>query len=59
MSTYKERKQYRTEYFNKYIKGWKQTNCIACNGSGYYDNTNSPICSSCEGTGKERYKPIT
>lgn len=27
--------------------------CVACNGSGYYDTTNSPTCSSCEGTGIE------
>lgn len=28
--------------------------CIACDGSGYYDNTNSPKCSSCNGTGVEQ-----
>jgi DnaJ-class molecular chaperone len=27
--------------------------CVACNGSGYYDTTNSPACSACNGTGKE------
>ncbi|ECF2424352.1 hypothetical protein E1576_09535 [Salmonella enterica subsp. enterica serovar Braenderup] len=27
------------------------------NGSGYYDHNGSPKCSSCNGTGKERYKP--
>jgi RecJ-like exonuclease len=25
--------------------------CIACNGSGYYDNTGNPKCGSCNGTG--------
>lgn len=25
--------------------------CIACNGSGRYDNTGSPKCSACNGTG--------
>lgn len=28
--------------------------CYACNGSGYYDNTGSPKCSSCGGTGKRK-----
>ena len=27
--------------------------CIACNGSGKYDNFGSPDCGSCEGTGRE------
>lgn len=31
----------------------KDTKCIACNGTGYYDNTGSPQCSACGGTGKE------
>lgn len=25
----------------------KNLKCTACNGSGYYDNTNSPKCSAC------------
>lgn len=25
--------------------------CAACSGSGYYDNTGSPPCGSCNGTG--------
>jgi DnaJ-class molecular chaperone len=28
-----------------------QEKCVACNGSGRYDNTGSPKCSSCNGTG--------
>lgn len=28
--------------------------CVACNGSGYYDTTNSPTCGACNGTGKEK-----
>ena len=51
-----ERKKARTEYYEKYIKGWKLRNCIACNGSGYYDDNGSPKCSACGGSGKERYK---
>ena len=27
--------------------------CIACNGSGHYDNNGAPPCSSCDGTGWE------
>lgn len=30
--------------------------CYACNGSGYYDNTGSPKCGSCGGTGKREEK---
>jgi DnaJ-class molecular chaperone len=52
-----ERKQARKNYYEKYVKGWKQRPCIACNGSGYYDHNGSPKCSACEGTGKETYKP--
>jgi len=28
--------------------------CVACNGSGYYDVSNSPKCSECKGTGYDR-----
>lgn len=28
--------------------------CYACSGSGYYDNTGSPKCSACDGTGLEK-----
>ena len=34
----------------------KKLICGACNGTGYYDNTDSPKCSSCEGLGVERTK---
>lgn len=27
--------------------------CLACNGTGHYDNTGSPKCESCNGTGKK------
>ena len=56
METYAERKQHRKDYYEKFIKGWKERPCVACNGSGYYDSNDSPICSSCDGAGKERYK---
>ena len=54
---FKDRKQERTDYFEKNIKGWKLRLCSACNGSGFYDHNGSPKCGACEGTGKERYKP--
>jgi DnaJ-class molecular chaperone len=54
---FQERKQKRIEHNEKNVKGWKQRACIACNGSGYYDHNGSPKCGSCNGTGKEMYKP--
>lgn len=55
---FRERKQARTEHYEKYVKGWKQRACSACNGSGYYDDNGSPKCGACEGTGKETYKDV-
>lgn len=28
--------------------------CLACAGSGHYDDTGSPKCGACNGTGKEK-----
>jgi DnaJ-class molecular chaperone len=56
---YRERKRERTEYYNTYIKGWKERTCTACNGSGHYDHNGSPPCGCCAGTGKERYRDLT
>jgi DnaJ-class molecular chaperone len=58
MSSFHERKEQRKKYYENYIVGWKQRECTACNGSGYYDHNGSPFCGACDGTGKERYKPI-
>lgn len=55
--TFRQRKADRTTYNKKYIWGWKQRPCTACNGSGRYDHNGSPRCGACEGTGKETYKP--
>lgn len=52
-----ERKKERTEHYEKFVKGWKQRPCGACNGSGRYDHNGSPDCDSCDGTGKELYNP--
>ena len=57
--TFHERKAERKEYFERFVLGWKQRKCTACNGSGYYDNCNSPRCSACDGSGKELFKPKT
>lgn len=40
----------------KSIAKWKSDSmrpikCVACNGSGRYDNTGSPKCGACNGTG--------
>lgn len=56
MSSFHERKAQRKAYYDKYVKGWKQRKCTACNGSGYYDNGGGHYCGACDGTGKERYK---
>ena len=56
MSSFRKRKQWRTEYFFKYRYGWKQRPCAACSGSGIYDNFGSPKCGACDGTGKEEYR---
>jgi len=51
---YKEAKKIRTEQYNKQY-GKKLVKCGSCSGSGYYDNnTGSPKCGLCKGTGKTR-----
>lgn len=59
MDSYHQRKAARKEYYLNYVYGRKERACTACNGSGYYDYNGSPVCGSCDGTGKERYKPST
>lgn len=53
-----ERKKQRTAYYFEHIYGKKLVVCTACNGSGWYDSTDSQgrsiACSSCDGTGKTR-----
>jgi DnaJ-class molecular chaperone len=46
-----ERKKLRTEHYHRFVKGWKKSKCVACNGSGRYDSFNSPRCGCCGGTG--------
>lgn len=46
----------RTEFYLRFEFGHKLEKCVACNGSGRYDNNGSPKCGACEGTGKNRYK---
>ena len=55
---FQERKKQRKENFEKNVKGWKLRPCTACHGSGYYDHNGSPKSCACNGTGKEKYKPI-
>lgn len=56
MSSFHERKEYRRQYFMKYVYKWKTRKCTACNGTGYYDHNGSPECGACDGTGKEKYR---
>ncbi len=58
MDDYQARKAERIKYYTTYIHGWKQRKCSACNGTGRYDNNDSPKCSGCNGTGRETYKEI-
>jgi hypothetical protein len=51
-----KRKASRTEYFQRFVYGWRTKECSACSGSGYYDDTGSPKCGACDGTGKEVYR---
>lgn len=53
--TYQERKLARVEYYRRFVHGWCQRACTACNGSGVYDDNGRPKCSSCDGTGRETY----
>jgi RecJ-like exonuclease len=54
---YQRRKEERRVRYAKYVHGWKEIPCTACNGSGYYDNNGSPKCGSCDGTGTEKVSP--
>lgn len=50
---FQERKKERTEHYFKNVFKRKMVECGACAGSGYYDNTGSPRCWVCNGSGKE------
>lgn len=52
---YHDRKKWRTLQYSL-TQGKKLIVCSACSGSGYYDNTGSPKCGCCNGTGKVREK---
>lgn len=54
--TFHQRKAHRTQLYFRFVYGWKQRKCRACNGSGYYDHNGSPECGACDGTGKEVYR---
>lgn len=54
--TFHERKADRTEYYLRFVYGWRQRKCSACSGSGRYDHNGSPPCGACDGTGRERYR---
>jgi DnaJ-class molecular chaperone len=52
------RKEMRTKHYLTHIYGKKLITCVACNGSGWYDNTDrwgkQPKCGCCKGTGRVR-----
>lgn len=51
--SYQNGKISRVVNFYRFEFGFKLDYCNACNGSGYYDDTDSPDCGSCDGSGKE------
>lgn len=57
MRPFRERKADRVAHYWRWVHGWRQRACGACNGSGYYDydHHGSPLCGACEGTGRETY----
>jgi hypothetical protein len=57
MSTFRERKAMRADYFHRFINGWKECACSACMGSGRYDHDGAPACGACDGSGRERFAP--
>ena len=54
---YRTRKAGRKRRYETQVHGWKLVRCIACDGSGRYDNNGSPKCGACGGTGKTRVSP--
>lgn len=53
--TFLERKEERRAYRMAFAHGWRRRPCVACGGSGHYDNDGSPPCAGCDGTGWEAY----
>ena len=45
-------KAQRSVHYLKFEFGHVRVKCVACNGSGRYDNTGSPACGCCDGSGK-------
>lgn len=57
-TTWAERKAERAEHFRRFVKGWRLVTCTACSGSGRYDHNGAPPCAACDGTGRERVRPL-
>lgn len=58
--SFHKRKEERRSVYESEIKGFRLGYCTACMGSGYYDtqiNGKTPLCGSCEGSGRERTRP--
>lgn len=43
MSSYRERKAQRRDYYLRFVYGWKIRPCTACSGSGHYDGEGAPV----------------
>ncbi len=53
--SFHERKRLRTIHYFRYVFGMRRRPCIACAGSGIYDNEGTPPCGACDGSGWETY----
>lgn len=53
---YWKAKAIRARHYYRFVFGWVLEDCGACGGSGIYDNTGSPPCDNCSGTGKSRVR---
>ncbi len=51
---WKDIKRRNTEYYFRFVYGWRLYVCGACSGSGYYDAAGSPPCGACEGSKRVR-----
>ncbi len=53
MSTFLDRKQQRKEAHREQAQ-CVTVDCVACSGSGRYDDCGNPPCGACDGSGKNR-----
>lgn len=56
MSSFHQRKVRRSEYYFRFVFGWRQRPCSSCAGAGKYDSHGSPYCGACDGSGRELFR---